>query len=234
MTPDKAMMADNVAHIRDSIARAAQAAGRAPEAVLLCAVCKGQSDEAVRLSAALDIDCLGENRAQEMLGHHAAGAYLDRPCHFIGHLQTNKVRQVVGRAALIQSVDSLRLLQAIDREAGRQGLTQEILIQLNIGDEDSKTGAPVADLWPLLEAALQSDNLRLRGLMAIPPLALDPEQSRPYFARMRALYEDVKAKGAGGPAFDTLSMGMTDSYEVAIQEGASLVRVGRGIFGERG
>lgn len=226
-------MADKVEEIRARMARAALEAGRRPEDILLCAACKTQPSDTVRQSAALPVDLFGENRMQELAQHHADGAYLGKPCHFIGHLQTNKVRRVVGLVHMIESVDSLKLLSAIAEEALKKGLVQDILFEINIGEEDSKTGAPKELLWPLLEAAAGLPAVRVRGLMAIPPAFDNSPASRRYFARMRGLLEEARARCPGLP-LDTLSMGMTGSFIAAIREGATLVRVGTGIYGKRG
>ena len=153
--------------------------------------------------------------------------------HFIGHLQTNKVKKVVGKAHIIQSVDSIRLLEAIDKEAAKQGLRQDILLELNIGAEASKTGAAAEDLWPMLERAAQLTNVHVRGLMAIPPAFDNGPESRRYFAMLRELMEQAKARKYENADLDILSMGMSGSYEAAILEGATLVRVGTAIYGER-
>lgn len=228
-----AALAGRVAAVREEMARAADAAGRNAEEISLCAVCKGQDAGLIRQSALLRVDCFGENRSQEMAQHMAAGAYRDKPCHFIGHLQTNKVRFVVGEVRLIHSVDSQRLLNAIQKEAARKGVLQDILIQINIGEEASKTGAPREALWPLIDLAMGLPALRLCGLMAIPPAFDNSPISRGYFAQMRGLFDEVRERLGKGQPFDTLSMGMSDSYFAAILEGATLIRVGRGIFGER-
>jgi len=230
---DLSCMADNVAEIRRRMAQAAKAGGRRPEEVLLCAACKSRAPEIVRLSAALPVDLFGENTMQELLAHHEAGAYEGKPCHFIGHLQTNKVKSVVGRAAVIQSVDSLRLLEAIEKEALRQGLTQDILFEINIGGELSKDGAAKEELWPMLEAAAAMHNVRVRGLMAIPPAYDNGSESRRYFAMLRQMFEQARERQYENAMLDTLSMGMTDSFEAAILEGATIVRIGTGIYGAR-
>ena len=149
----KQAMAEAVARIRENMTAAAKAAGRDPSEVLLCAACKTRAVEEVRYSADLPIDLFGENHVQELVEKTDAGAYNGKPGHFIGHLQTNKVNKVVGRAALIQSVDSTRLLDKIEAAAERLGITQEILMEINIGAEESKSGVGPADLWPLLDAA---------------------------------------------------------------------------------
>lgn len=226
-------LAQSVAAVRDRMARAARQSGRQPGDILLCAACKAQDSPVVRESASLDIDLFGENRAQELRAHLEDGAYAGKPVHFIGHLQTNKVRQVVGVAALIQSVDRENLLEAIAQEAEKRGIRQEILIEINLGLEDSKSGAAAEGLRPLLEQSSALSAVRVRGLMAIPPVTASGEAARPYFAALRELMEKANAWGILRERMDTLSMGMSGSYEQAILEGATLVRVGRDLYGER-
>ena len=230
---DVNQLADRVAEVRYQIAEAAAQAGRAPQEIQLCAVCKGQDAQMIKASALLPVDLFGENRMQEMQLHLEANAFQGKPCHFIGHLQTNKVRRVVGAMDMIQSVNSLRLLNAIDREAERQGIVQDILFEINIGEEDSKTGASQELLWPMLDAAAALTHVRVRGLMAIPPAFDNSPQSRRYFAGMYRLLEQARQRHTEHAPLDTLSLGMTDSFLAAILEGATLVRVGRAIYGAR-
>ena len=168
-------MREAVAAIREKMAAAAREAGRAPAEVQLCAACKTRTAETVAASAALPIDVFGENHVQELCANYDAGAYCGKPSHFIGHLQTNKIKKVLGRASLIQSVDSEHLLAAIEREAAKAGLVQNILLEVNIGGEESKSGVSPEQLWPLLDAAAAQEHLRVCGLMAIPP---EPRLSR--------------------------------------------------------
>ena len=226
-------MTEAVALIRDTMAQAARAAGRDPAAVQLCAACKTRTVEEVRFSAGLPIDLFGENHVQELVEKTDAGAYEGKPGHFIGHLQTNKVNKVVGRAALIQSVDSQRLLEKIDAAAARLGLVQDILLEINIGEESSKSGVTQDSLWPLLDEAAAREHLRLRGLMAIPPADADESQTRRFFARMRELLEKAAALGLPNAQMDILSMGMSGDYAAAIAEGATIVRIGTAIYGAR-
>ena len=226
-------MTESVARIRDSMAQAARAAGRDPAAVQLCAACKTRTVEEVRFSAGLPIDLFGENHVQELVEKTDAGAYEGKPGHFIGHLQTNKVNKVVGRAAIIQSVDSQRLLEKIDAAAARLGLVQDILLEINIGEESSKSGVTQDSLWPLLDEAAAREHLRLRGLMAIPPADADESQTRRFFARMRELLEKAAALGLPNAQMDILSMGMSGDYAAAIAEGATIVRIGTAIYGAR-
>ena len=230
----KQQMAEAVAHIRETMAAAARAAGRDPAQVKLCAACKTRTVEEVRCSADLPIDLFGENHVQELVEKTDAGAYNGKPGHFIGHLQTNKVNKVVGRAALIQSVDSTRLLDKIDTAAARLGLVQDILLEVNIGGEASKSGISPEELSALAAQAVGSPHVRLRGLMAIPPVAAGPDGNRPFFAKMRQLYVDIRSQmDDNKTSFDCLSMGMSGDFEDAIAEGATLVRVGTALFGPR-
>lgn len=229
----KQRMAETVASIRRTMAEAARAAGRDPAEVQLCAACKTRTVEEVRYSAGLPIDLFGENHVQELVEKTDAGAYNGKPGHFIGHLQTNKVNKVVGRAALIQSVDSTRLLDKIDAAAARLELVQEILLEINIGDEASKSGVTEESLWPLLEAAAAKEHLRVRGLMAIPPADADEAQTRRFFARMRELLDKAAQCRYPNARMDILSMGMSGDYAAAIAEGATIVRIGTAIYGAR-
>lgn len=229
----KEQMAQAVASIRARMAQAARAAGRDPAQVLLCAACKTRTVEEVRESAGLDIDLFGENHVQELVEKSDAGAYLGKPGHFIGHLQTNKVNKVVGRAAMIESVDSEHLLHKVDAAAGRLGLTQDILIEVNIGAEASKSGVSPEGLWALAEAAEAAAHLRLRGLMAIPPAGAAPDETRAFFAGMRRLLTRLQEQHYATALPDTLSMGMSGDFEAAIREGATIVRIGTAIYGPR-
>ena len=226
-------LSDRVCRIRHRMEQAAKEAGRDLAAISLCAACKAQPSELVRISASLPIDLFGENRMQEMREHQLADAYLGKPCHFIGHLQTNKVRQVVGAADVIQSVDRVRLLNAIQKEAARQNLVQDILIEVNLAQEDSKAGVHQLALKPLMEAAAACPNIRVLGLMAIPPITDTEDEARHYFAQLRILLEQAQTWQFENARLTHLSMGMTGSYEAAIKEGATIIRVGREIYGER-
>lgn len=228
-------LAQRVQAVRERIAAAAAAAGRSPEEITLCAATKVQTDDTIRAAIAAGIQVCGENRVQELTAHLAADAYAGaRGVHFIGHLQTNKVKQVVGRVDLIQSVDSPHLLQTVDRQAEKLELVQDILLEVNIGGEESKSGCPRSDLPALVELALSSPHVRLRGLMAIPPISTVPGGNRRYFAEMYQLFIDITRKMSDNQSvMDCLSMGMSADFEDAIAEGATLVRVGTALFGPR-
>lgn len=224
---------ENIRRVKEGIALAAQEAGRDPAEVTLCAATKTQADETIRAAIAAGITACGENRVQEMTGHLDADAYGEAALHFIGHLQTNKVKQVVGRVDLIQSVDSPRLLEAIHRQAAGLALIQDILLEVNIAGEESKSGVAPGELEPLCRMALELPNVRLRGLMAVPPAA-PAGGSRQFFREMRQLFVDIKRKMDDNENdINCLSMGMSGDYMDAVREGATLVRVGTALFGPR-
>ena len=226
-------MREAVAAIRETMAAAAREAGRDPAEVQLCAACKTRTAETVAASAALPIDVFGENHVQELCANFDAGAYCGKPSHFIGHLQTNKSKKVLGRASRIQSVDSDHLLTAIEKEAAKAGLVQDILLEVNIGGEESKSGVAPEQLWALLDAAAAQEHIRVRGLMAIPPVNDDDAQNRRYLAGVYRLFLQAGERGYSNVSMETLSMGMSGDYENAIREGATLVRIGTAIYGER-
>ena len=226
-------IAENVARIQQQIRQAALAAGRNPEEIQLCAATKMNSADAVREAIRAGVSCCGENRVQELTAKLAENAYAGAPVHFIGHLQTNKVRQVVGRVDLIQSVDSQRLLAAIDREAARQGIVQDILLEVNIGQEAAKSGFAPEDILPVVDNFDSFSNIRLRGLMAIPPISRKSGDNLKFFLKMRQIYVDIWAKKKDNVAVDCLSMGMSGDFADAVACGSTMVRVGTAIFGAR-
>ena len=222
---------ENVAAVRAGIAAACEKAGRDPSDVLLLGVTKYVDTE--RIGEALDagITAVGENHAQEL--REKLTFFEQRKCdvHFIGQLQTNKIKYVCGFADLIESVDRQNLAQQLQQKAQARGIVQDILIQVNIGAEDQKGGVPDEDLDSFAESLAEHPNLRLRGLMCVPP-AVEAEQARAYFRKMRLHFEKLQAHRDPG-IFDTLSMGMSHDFTVAIEEGATQVRVGSRIFGAR-
>ena len=215
---------DRIAIVRDNIEKAAD--GRE---VTLVGVAKTKPPELIRRAIAAGLDTIGENYVQEIRDKTAAGAYDGACVHMIGHLQTNKVKYVAGRVDMIESVDSAALLGAISRRAVSLGVIQDVLIEVNIGGEASKTGIVPEVLPELFGAAAELPVVRVRGLMTIPP----PENSAAYFARMYHLFIDNIEKKYDNVIMDFLSMGMSDDYEAAIREGANMVRVGSFIFGPR-
>ena len=225
---------ENIARVKASMARAALEAGRDPAEITLVAATKVQSSDTIRAAIAAGIAVCGENRVQELTAHLDDYAYDGAKIHFIGHLQTNKVRFVVGRVDLIESVDSPRLLEAIERQAEKLNLVQDILLEVNIGREESKGGCLPEDLPALARQAMDLPHVRLRGLMAIPPAAAEPGDNRRFFAATRQLFVDIRSQiGDNDTDIDCLSMGMSGDYEDAIREGATLVRVGTALFGPR-
>ncbi len=225
-------IAENIGSIRERIARAARAAGRDPGEVLLVGASKMNDAAACRAAIAAGIDALGEIRVQEMTAKLAENAYDGAPLHFIGHLQRNKVRQVVGRAALIQSVGSLELAGEIQRQAEKLGIVQDVLLEVNIGGEESKSGFAPDALYAAAEAVRTFSHISVRGLMAIPPIEREPHGNLPYFEKVAQLYVDINQKLYDN-GFTYLSMGMSDDFEDAISAGATMVRVGSAIFGHR-
>ena len=226
-------IAENIARIRAEIAEAAVAAGRKPEDILLCAATKMNDAENVRQAIAAGVDCCGENRVQELVKKYDEQAYTGAPLHFIGHLQTNKVKQIVGKVDLIQSVDSVRLLEAIAKEAGRQGIRQDVLLEVNIGGEENKTGCSREELTRMLEKAGEFDTIRVVGLMTVPPICQNSADSVKFFQEMYNLSVDIKAKKYDNVWVDILSMGMSGDYREAIACGSTMIRVGTAIFGAR-
>ena len=184
------------------------------------------------MSIAAGIDALGENRVQEMTAKLAEHAYDGAPLHFIGHLQRNKVRQVVGTASLIHSVGSLALLEEIRRQAEKRELVQDVLLEVNVGGEESKSGFSPQEVYAAAESAREFTHVRVLGLMTIPPVEREPHGNLPYFAKVSQLYVDI-SRNLYDNSFKYLSMGMSDDFEDAIAAGATMIRVGSAIFGHR-
>ena len=223
---------ENIAAIRAQIDAAARETGRTGADITLVGASKINGAAACQEAIAAGIDALGENRVQEMTAKLAEDAYRGAPLHFIGHLQRNKVKQVVGKAALIQSIGSPELLAEVDRQAEKLGIVQDILLEVNIGGEEAKSGfAPDA----VEQAAAQAKALahvRVRGLMTIPPADATREENMAYFEKVRALYVDISRKMYDN-GLEYLSMGMSGDFADAIRAGANMVRVGSAIFGAR-
>lgn len=222
-----------VEDVRSRMAAACARAGRDPASVLLCAASKTQTAATVALAAELPIDIFGENRVQELVEKQEAGAYKSTPLHFIGHLQTNKVRQVVGTASLLHSIDSEKLMRAVEKEAARQNIVQDILLEVNLAGEESKSGV-LPEALPHL-AALSEELLHLRvlGLMCVPPRTADKDAQHKAFETMRLLSEKLSDMGLSRLEMRHLSMGMSGDFEAAIEEGSTIIRVGTSIFGPR-
>lgn len=226
-------IAENVKLVKENIAAAAMRCGRDPKEIKLVAATKMNDADRVREAIAAGVDICGENRVQELSEKLAQGAYDGCPLHFIGHLQKNKVKYIVGKVELIHSVDSVSLAQEINRRAAALGLTQDILLEVNIGAEENKSGFAPEELANALDEIAQFSSVRVLGLMAIPPICEISENNRVYFKRMKQLFIDIGQKKYDNVTMLHLSMGMSADYEVAVEEGADLVRVGTGIFGAR-
>ena len=226
-------IAENVARIRAELAEAAIAAGRDPSEIKLCAATKMNDADAVRQAIAAGVDCCGENRVQELTAKLAENAYEGAPVHFIGHLQTNKVKQVVGKVDLIQSVDSERLLKEINKEAAKQGIIQDILLEVNIGEEASKSGFQAEDIPGIVEKMGEFPNVCMKGLMAIPPISQKEGENLKFFQKMFHLYVDIQNKIDDNVKVDCLSMGMSGDFRDAAACGSTMIRVGTAIFGAR-
>ena len=225
-------IAENIAHVRAEMEQAAREAGRDPSEITLVGASKMNDAAACREAVAAGIDALGENRVQEMRQKLAEHAYDGAPLHFIGHLQRNKVKQVVGKVALIQSVGSLPLLEEIEKVAAAQDLVQDILLEVNIGREEAKSGFLPEELTAGAQAALACPHVRVLGLMTIPPADAQREENIRYFQEVKALYVDINTKLFHNK-LKYLSMGMSGDYADAIRTGATMVRVGTAIFGAR-
>ena len=226
-------IAENIAAIRARMDAAARAAGRKPEEILLCAATKMNDADRVKAAVAAGVDCCGENRVQELQQKQPQGAYDGRPVHFIGHLQTNKVKYVVGKVDLIESVDRLPLLEAIETFAEKHNLQQDILLEVNVGREESKSGFTGDEARALAGKMNEYPHVRLRGLMAIPPVSLEKGDNCKYFLEMRQLFIDISEKKYDNVSMVCLSMGMSGDYEDAIACGSTMVRIGTAIFGAR-
>ena len=224
---------ENVERIRAEIAAAARAAGRNPAEITLVAASKMNDAARVREAIAAGVDVCGENRVQEMLEKQAQGAYEGAPLHFIGHLQKNKVKQVVGLASLIHGVDSLALLEVINRCAEKRDLTQDVLLEVNIGAEETKSGFAPEEIPEALSSAAAFSHIRVRGLMCIPPAGRGEEENRLNFTKMNKLFVDNSGKKYDNISMDFLSMGMSADFACAIACGSNMVRVGSAIFGPR-
>ena len=227
---------ENIKRVRDEIAELAVSLGRAPDEIRLVAASKTKPAELVRRAIAAGVDAIGENRVQEMLEKSEVGAYSGAPLHFIGHLQSNKVKHVVGLCDIIESVGSRELLTLIGDRAVAKGITQDILIEVNIGREPQKTGVMPEETEEMLELASKTSGIRVLGLMAVPPVGEKNdinERNCNYFDAIYKLYIDMSAKRYDNISMRFLSVGMSDSFSEAIRAGSNMVRIGSAIFGSR-
>jgi pyridoxal phosphate enzyme (YggS family) len=223
---------DNILHIKDRIARAARRSGRESDTIRLMAVTKTVNDNRLEEAIGAGVDMIGENYVQEA---KAKIERLGRPIewHMIGHLQTNKARYAVKLFDMIHSVDSMDLAAELDRRSRVPGHPARILIEVNLSGEKTKSGVPAPIAIGLVQQIAGLQNLSIQGLMTMPPWFDDPEGARPYYTALRELRNRINREGITDRTIQELSMGMTDDYEVAVEEGATIVRIGRGIFGER-
>lgn len=226
-------IADNLTSVMNKLAEAALAAGRNPEDINLVAATKTNSAVIIAEAIQAGVTICGENRIQEMMEKNALGAYKGAKLHFIGHLQRNKVSKAVGFCDLIQSVHSSELLELINRQAAKLDIIQDVLLEINIGAEETKSGLRPEELCYTLEKAAEFGSIRVRGLMAIPPISDFSGRNRAYFADMYQLFIDNSTKKYDNVSMDFLSMGMSSDFENAIAEGSNMIRVGSAIFGPR-
>ncbi|MEK6678371.1 MAG: YggS family pyridoxal phosphate-dependent enzyme [Nitrospirota bacterium] len=222
-------IAENIENVQNRIKRAAEKVGRNAKEIKLVTVTKTVDVNRIKEAVEAGLRIFGENRVQEALPKLKEIGKIAL-WHFIGHLQTNKVKDVVGSFELIHVVDSLRLLEEIDKQAKKRDIVQEILIEVKLSEEESKFGMTENGLLPLIERASEFENIKILGLMTIPPFFDDAEKTRPYFKRLCEIRDEAEKRGFRLPE---LSMGMSHDFEIAIEEGATMVRIGTAIFGER-
>lgn len=226
------MLAENLQNVEERIQAACARANRDRNEVTLIAVSKTKPVSMLEEVYAEGIRCFGENKVQELTEKHDK-LPSDVKWHMIGHLQRNKVKYIVDKVDLIHSVDSVRLAETIEQEAVKKDVIVPVLVEVNVAEEDSKFGLKVNEVLSIIEEISKFPHIRIKGLMTIAPYVENPEENRPVFARLRKLSVDIAEKNIDNVSVEILSMGMTNDYEIAIEEGATMVRVGTGIFGER-
>lgn len=226
------MIAKNLQQVQENILHACDAAGRDPKEITLVAVSKTKPVSMLLEAYQAGARVFGENKVQEILDKYDQ-LPSDIQWHMIGHLQRNKVKYIIDKVAMIHSVDSYRLALTIEQEAAKKELVMPILLEVNVAEEESKFGLKTTEVLPLLEKISEFSHIRVQGLMTIAPFVENPEQNREVFRILKKLSVDIGAKNINNVNMSVLSMGMTGDYEVAVQEGSTMVRVGTGIFGER-
>ena len=226
------MVAENYRHVLKKVEEACARSGRDPKDVTLIAVSKTKPIEMIEEAMEAGARVFGENKVQELCDKYEQ-LPKDLHWHLIGHLQRNKVKYIVDKAELIHSVDSLKLAETIEKEAAKKNCVQDILVEVNVAQEESKFGLKVDEVIPFIEKISQFQHICVKGLMTIAPFVENPEDNRPVFANLHKLSVDIMNKNIDNVNVSILSMGMTNDYEVAIEEGATMVRVGTGIFGAR-
>ena len=226
------MLSDNLQKVRSNIINSCEAVGRNPDEVTLIAVSKTKPVEMLQEAYDAGARIFGENKVQEILDKYDQ-LPSDIQWHMIGHLQRNKVKYIIDKVAMIHSVDSLRLAETIEQEAAKKDLVIPILLEVNVAEEESKFGLKLEEVLPLVEKISHFPHVQIMGLMTIAPFTLNPEDNRKVFRTLKKLSVDISEKNINNVNMSVLSMGMTGDYEVAVQEGSTMVRVGTGIFGER-
>ena len=226
------MLYDNYKEVQDNIIKACEKVGRNPDEVTLIAVSKTKPLSDIEELIACGVKEFGENKPQEMK-QKIEEVSTPVNFHLIGHLQTNKVKYVVGKAVLIHSVDSMHLAEAIEKESAKKDIITDILIEVNMAEEETKFGLSAKDTESLVREISSLPHIRIKGLMTIAPFVDDPEENRPVFRAMKELLLDIKSKNIDNVDMNILSMGMTNDYMVAVEEGSTMVRVGTAIFGAR-
>ena len=226
------MLSDNLQKVRSNIINSCEAVGRNPDEVTLIAVSKTKPVEILQEAYDAGARIFGENKVQEILDKYDQ-LPSDIQWHMIGHLQRNKVKYIIDKVAMIHSVDSLRLAETIEQEAAKQDIVMPVLLEVNVAEEESKFGLKLEEVLPLVEEINHFSHVQIMGLMTIAPFTLNPEDNRKVFRALKKLSVDISEKNINNVNMSVLSMGMTGDYEVAVQEGSTMVRVGTGIFGER-
>ena len=226
----------NLKNVEKNISDAAKRAGRDVKDIKLISVSKMNPPEVLECAVNAGVRVFGENKVQELTGkidYFNGKGMNDLEWHLIGHLQTNKVKYIIGKVRMIHSVESEKLATVIDSESKKKGIITDVLVEINIGDEESKFGIKPSEALDFIEKISHLENIRVKGLMCIAPFVEDPEENRKFFAQMKKLSVDIESKNIHNVSMCELSMGMTGDYTVAIEEGATMVRVGTGIFGKR-
>ncbi len=226
------MITENLEQVRKNIDEACRMAGRDPKEVTLIAVSKTKPVSMLKEAYDAGARCFGENKVQEIMDKHPQLPE-DIQWHMIGHLQRNKVKYIVDKVSMIHSVDSLRLAQTIEQEAAKHNVCVPVLLEVNVAQEESKFGLKMDEVLPLIETIADFPHIKVQGLMTIAPYVENAEDNRDFFRQIKKLSVDIEAKNINNVSMSVLSMGMTGDYQVAVQEGATMVRVGTGIFGER-
>lgn len=229
---DYGYISENIENIRKNIDAACKRSGRDPKDVLLLAVSKTVDVDRIKVAVGCGLNSLGENRVQEIMEKYEPMGE-NVKWHLIGHLQTNKVKYIIDKVELIHSVESIKLAEEINKQAKKHNLVMDVLVEVNMADEESKFGVKPEETESFIRELALMDNIRVRGLMTVAPNVENGEENRVYFRNMKQLLVDINAKNINNINMDILSMGMTGDYETAVEEGATIVRVGTGIFGKR-